>query len=155
MQDFALASLIRRLLRAKTKGEAEALAGDVGADYSGLIWQLVKRLTFRRTLSQNALLHKRFKDIADHYGDRSATDVKGECHMQFGLTIRLRDPQFAWIWERTGALLPYEKQVKLMASGTLSMSSAMTTAELTEYLDDMAREYRARGVVLTDPEADA
>lgn len=107
----------------------------------------------KRTLSQNALLHMWFDEIAKHHGDRSATEVKGECHHEWGLTIRLRDPQFAWIWDRTGAHLTYEQQCRLLASEALGVSSKMSKAELSEYMDAMRRHYDEIGIRLTDPEA--
>lgn len=105
-----------------------------------------------RTTAQNALLHQWFGQIAAHYGDRNMADVKGECHVQYGLPIRLRDPVFAWIWKRTGAGLSHEEQRRFFAKGGLPMSSVMKIKELTEYMDAMSNDYRAQGVWLTDPE---
>jgi hypothetical protein len=106
-----------------------------------------------RTLSQNALLHKWFGQIAAHFGDRDAMTVKGECHHKFGLPIKLRNEQFAWVWKQTGAKLTYSQQCNYLASGTLNVSSGMSVKELTEYMDAMARDYREQGVDLIDPEA--
>jgi len=105
-----------------------------------------------RTLSQNALLHKWFGEVAKQRGDVDMLDVKGECHQKWGLAIKRRCPQFAWIWAQTGAKLPHEKQCKLLASGNLNVSSSMTKPELSEYMDAMSREYRQRGFRLTDPD---
>jgi len=105
-----------------------------------------------RTGQQNRTLHMWFGEIAKQCGDRSAIDVKGECHRTWGLAIKMRDPQFAWVWEKTGAHLGYEKQCSLLASGVLNVSSSMTAKELSEYLDDMSRHYRTNGYYLTDPE---
>lgn len=104
-----------------------------------------------RGLSANALLHKWYGEISKHRGDMSAADVKGECHQRWALNIRLRDAQFAWIWERTGALMDAEKQRKFLASGQLAVSKAMTPKELTEYMDEIEREF-APTVALTQPE---
>lgn len=105
-----------------------------------------------RTLSQNALLHKWFGEVAKQRGDVDMLDVKGECHQKWGLAIKRRCPQFAWIWAQTGAKLPHEKQCKLLASGNLNVSSSMTKPELSEYMDAMSREYRQKGFRLTDPD---
>jgi len=105
-----------------------------------------------RTAQQNRTLHMWFGEIARQSGDQDALDVKGACHRRWGLAIKMRDPQFAWIWERTGAKLDYEKQCSLLASGVLNVSSSMTAKELSEYLDDMSRHYRTNGYYLTDPE---
>ena len=105
-----------------------------------------------RTLSQNALLHVWFDEIARHNADLDATDMKGICHREWGLTIRLRDRQWAWVWEQTGAHLPYEKQCKLLASGVLNVSSGMSKPELTEYMNAIQQRFLPMGVQLTIPE---
>lgn len=106
----------------------------------------------KRSLSQNALLHRWYGEVAAQLGDADATTIKGLCHRQFGLTIRLRDEQFAWIWNRTGAGLSYERQCKFLASGILGVSSKMTKPELSEYMDAMRQHYAEAGICLTDPE---
>jgi len=153
LKDHALIILIRKLLEQKSRKFAEALAADCGDEYRPIIKEIIPHLKFddKRSLKANALLHLWFKEIADHLGDRSALDVKGECHRDLGLVIRLRDPQFNWVWARTGALLDYEKQSKMLASGVLDFSSAMSTADLSAYMDEISRFYEAKGVRLTRP----
>lgn len=106
-----------------------------------------------RTRAQNSLLHQWFGQVAAHYGDRTMTDVKGDCHVEYGLAIRLRDPVFAWVWARTGAHLTPEEQRRFFAKKGLPMSSVMKLPELNEYMTAMSKDYRAEGVYLTDPEA--
>lgn len=69
-----------------------------------------------------------------------------------GLMIRMRNPQFAFIWNSTGAKMDYEKQCKLLASGVLSVSSGMEDKELREYLNEVSRHFRGEGFRLTEPE---
>ncbi|KZY50996.1 hypothetical protein A3734_06450 [Sulfitobacter sp. HI0054] len=105
-----------------------------------------------RTISQNSLLHKWYGEIARQKGDRTAAQVKGQCHREYGLAIKLRDPQWAWIWNHSAGALDYERQCKVLASGVFNVSSSMTVAELTEYMDAMQQDYTAQGVRLTQPE---
>lgn len=134
------------------------ITADDAARVAGMItglpipFTLTWREGAKRSLDQNALLHRWYADIAKHYGDQTAMQVKGECHVAYGLPIRLRDPAFAWVWKQSGAKLPYEKQCALFERGILAMTSAMTTKELSEYMDAMSAHYRAQGVHLTDPE---
>jgi hypothetical protein len=107
----------------------------------------------KRSLDQNALLHKWYGEVASQSRDTTAMQVKGQCHVAYGLPIRLRDEAFAWVWKQSGARLSYEKQCRLFERGTFAMTSAMTTKELSEYMDAMSRDYRAEGFRLTDPEA--
>lgn len=105
-----------------------------------------------RTNSQNSLLHKWFTEISVQVGDSTMTDIKGQCHRKYGLAIKLRDAQFAWVWQRSGAGLTYDQQCSLLASGVLNVSSSMTVKELTEYMGAMGKDYREQGYTLTDPQ---
>lgn len=105
-----------------------------------------------RTSQQNRTLHMWFGEIAKQQADLDASEVKGMCHRQWGLAIKLRDPQFAWVWDHSGAHLTYEQQCRLLASGVLNVSSSMSVDELSEYMDGMSRHFRADGVRLTAPE---
>lgn len=105
-----------------------------------------------RTKQQNRTIHMWFGEIAKQCADLDAVEVKGICHREWGLTIRMRDPMFAWLWGNSGAKLPYEKQCKLLGSGVLNVSSGMSVEELSEYMDAMSRRYRSDGFTLTDPE---
>lgn len=105
-----------------------------------------------RTTRQNRTLHMWFGEVARQQADLDASDVKGMCHRRWGLTIRLRDAKFAWVWEQSGAKLPYEKQCKVLASGTFNVSSEMNVDELSEYMEAMSRHFRSDGLTLTDPE---
>lgn len=104
-----------------------------------------------RSLNQNALLHKWFGEIAQQLGDRTAMSVKGECHVNYGVPIRSRDPIWMRVWSKLFAPLSYEQQCFLFERGILAMTREMTVKELTEYMDAMALHYRAQGVVLTEP----
>ena len=153
MNDAGLITVIQRLLSAKTKEAAKDFVGTLGDDYRPISERLLARITFTRTLNQNALLHVWFGEIAHWHGDRDAKQVKGEMHHAYALDIRLRDPQFNWIWKHSGARLNYEQQCGLLASETLNVSSAMTTKELTEYMSAIERHYAQLGLALKVPEA--
>lgn len=149
MKDAGVICALRGLLRCLKKSEGEAYRANVGADYSDIVDAFFRRMTWpsdKRSLSQNAKLHAMFGDIAKQSEDMSAQDVKGECHRDIGLNIRLRDPQFEWVWRQTGARLDREKQAILLASECLGLSSGMTSKELKEYIDQIEREYSRRGV---------
>jgi len=105
-----------------------------------------------RTVPQNSLFHQWMQELADQHGDLDEHDMKGICHREFGLPIRLQDEVFGWVWEKTGANLSYEKQCKLLASGALGLSSGMTTPQMKAYMDTIQRKYTEKGFRLTDPE---
>ena len=105
-----------------------------------------------RTLSQNALVHKWYGEIAKQTGDRTAAQVKGQCHLEYGVPIKMRDPSWAWVWAQISKRLDYEQQCKVFEKGILAMTRVMTVKELTEYMDAVSQAYRAQGIRLTDPE---
>ena len=104
-----------------------------------------------RSLDQNALLHRWYHEISAQRGDISASEAKGQCHHRYGLPIRLRDAQFAWLWKHSAARLDYEKRCAVLASGQFQISSKMTTKELTEYMRAMESDFVSRGFHLTKP----
>lgn len=107
----------------------------------------------KRTLSQNALLWRWYGQIATHLGDITAMQVKGQCHVAYGVPIRRRDPIWSRVWERMFDGLTYEQQCFLFERGILAMTREMSVKELTEYMDAVQAHYRAQGVPLTDPDA--
>lgn len=149
-KDSGLYHILENLLRlSKAKG-VEYIAKEVGVAYRPIVERVHARWKDdKRSLRANALLHQWFGQIATQTGS-DAKSIKGECHHEWALDIRLRDEKFAWVWERTGALLSYEKQCSLLASETLGISSRMTTKELSEYMDQIERHYRTQGVQLTE-----
>jgi len=106
----------------------------------------------KRTLSQNALVHKWYGEIAKHYGDRTAMQVKGQCHVDYGVTIKMRDPAWAWVWRQISERLTYEQKCRVFEKGIVGMTSVMTTKELSEYMDAVSQHYRGEGIRLTDPQ---
>jgi len=115
--------------------------------------QVVTIMPPGRSLDQNSLLHMWFSEVARQRDGVTLLDVKGEAHHKYGLPRKIAsDPQFAWVWSKTGALLDYEKQCKYLASGVLNVSSTMSKPDLKSYMDDFSRDYRQMGFVLTDPE---
>lgn len=106
----------------------------------------------KRSVSQNALLHKWFGEVARQTEGETLIDVKGRAHRHYGLPIKMQDQQFAWVWERTGQSLSYEQQCAYLSCGILNVSSSMTAPQLREYMDAFARDHRAQGIQLTAPE---
>ena len=151
MKDFALSALINRVLSAKTKGEAATIAGDVGADYSDLVWKLVNRLTFKRTLNQSSLYYKWIAQISKHTGE-TELEVRRYVKLIIGCKILVEeDKEFEAFCKTALKPLPYEKC--LQAMDYVAVSSLMTTKQMTKYMDMIERHYRAQGVQLVTPEA--
>lgn len=107
-----------------------------------------------RTGEQNRLLHKWFEEIAKHRGDVSAAEVKAECNLTYGRPIKMRDDAdwkavFGYLFDA----LSHEKKLKAIRILDVPFTRSMTVAQLSEYMDQMQRDYSENGVRLTDPEA--
>ena len=105
-----------------------------------------------RTLSQNALLHKWFGEIAKQTHE-TADQVKRECKFYQGCPILMADdPQFVAFLSNLKNLTVEEK---IAAMDYISVTSVMTTKQLSAMCDAVEAKYLPQGVRLTQPEAKA
>jgi hypothetical protein len=110
-------------------------------------------LTFKegkvRTISQNALIHKWFGEIAKQTHS-PIDEVKRECKLKQGCPILMADdPAFCAFLQHLKNLT-YEQ--KLEAMDYVSVTSAMTTKQLSQMGDAMRAKYLPQGIHMTDPE---
>lgn len=102
-----------------------------------------------RTDSQNALIHKWFGEIAKQTNE-SADQVKRECKFYQGCPILMaEDPLFVAFVEKIAHLTTEEK---IAAMDYVSVTSVMTTKQLSKMCDAVQRKYLGQGLRLTDPE---
>lgn len=106
----------------------------------------------KRTNPQNALVHKWFGEIAAHCGDKTAREIKAECNLQFGLDIMNQDSAWEKAFGYIFGNLSYPAKIKAIMVFDIPFTRKMTVPQLTQYMDEMGREYRSQGVYLTDPE---
>lgn len=107
----------------------------------------------KRTLPQNATVHMWFADVSNQLGDSSEAEVKADCNATYGIPILRRDnPEWA---EEFAALehLNHEALRKLIRVLDVPITRKMTSKQLTEYMDQMRRDYAEAGIVLRDPDA--
>lgn len=108
----------------------------------------------KRSNRQNRLGRQWINEIAAQLPDRPAEEWRGYCKLHFGIAILKRDSElFAKEYDATIKPLPYEAKLKLMMEPfSFGVTSRMNTAQKTEYLDTIHREFSGMGVELTDPE---
>ncbi|MBO9437297.1 hypothetical protein J7354_01355 [Sulfitobacter sp. R18_2] len=102
-----------------------------------------------RSLSQNALLHKWFGEIA-RQTHSTADQVKRECKFYQGCPILMADdPQFV-------AFLSHLKNLtveqKIAAMDYISVTSVMNTKQLSAMCDAVEAKYLPQGIRLSQPE---
>lgn len=102
-----------------------------------------------RSLSQNALLHKWFGEIAKQTHS-TADQVKRECKFYQGCPILMADdPQFVAFLSNLKGLTVEQK---IAAMDYVAVTSAMNTAQLSAMCDAVMAKYLPQGVRLTIPE---
>ena len=106
-----------------------------------------------RTSAQNRLLHKWFAEIAKQKGDETAADVKAFCNLTYGRPILDRDDEewraaFGYIFDQ----LNHAAKIKAIRVLDIPFTRKMRVEQLSEYMDQMGKDYREAGFRLTDPE---
>jgi hypothetical protein len=108
-----------------------------------------------KTTQQNRLQRQWCNDVAEQLGDRSAEDVRAFSKLHFGVPILRADSEaYCAAYDSLIRPLAYETKLRYMAVPfDFAVTRAMTTKQLTQYLDAMAAHWRGAGVHLTDPGA--
>ena len=106
----------------------------------------------KKTNPQNRTIHMWFNEIAAHCGDKTEREVKAECNLQFGLDIMTQNEDWSKAFGYIFGNLSYAAKIKAIMVFDIPFTRKMTVPQLTQYMDEMGREYRSQGVYLTDPE---
>ena len=112
------------------------------------LFQLVPE---KRSLSQNAISHAIYTQIAGQLEDQSVQEVRAECKLRFGVPIlRGNNEKFRAMYDKAiRETLTYEE--KLAAMEFLPVTSLMDKAQFSEYLDTVIRAYSQQGISITMP----
>lgn len=115
--------------------------------------QIVTVSSANRTTEQNALIHKWFSQIAIQKGDESMLDIKAHCNLIYGRPIKVRDdPEWEAVFGYLFDRLNYDKKIKAIRILDVPFTRSMNVDQLSEYMTNMARDYRQEGFSLVDPE---
>jgi len=107
-----------------------------------------------RTDAQNRLIHKWFSDIEKEGAGSSFADIKADCNLTYGVPILTRDnPDWSAAFGYIFGALNRPAQIKALRVLKVPVTSQMGVKQLTEYMDQMQRDYAEGGIHLTDPEA--
>lgn len=107
-----------------------------------------------RTAAQNRLIHRWFSDIERHHSiGQTAAEIKAQCNLTYGLPILTRDdPEWASAFAYIFKSLNHEAKLKAIRVLDVPFTRRMGVRQLSEYMDQMQRDYAEMGVRLTDPE---
>lgn len=108
-----------------------------------------------RSISQNALAHKWFNEIATWLGDRDASEVRAYCKLNHGVKMLVtEDEEFRDKWHNmVKDRFNYEEKLALMLEPfDFPVTRLMSVKQMTRFMDAIYREFSAQGVPLTVPD---
>lgn len=102
-----------------------------------------------RSVSQNAIVHAWYQQIADELKEDPAVRVKAQCKLFYGVPIlRAEDDEFRQKYD--GLIRDrFTVDEKLALMEWFPVTSLMNRSQLSQYIETMQREYAKRGVRLT------
>lgn len=104
-----------------------------------------------RSLDQNAISHAWYEQLARELREDDAKGWKRHCKLHYGVPIlRAEEEEFRAFYDTAVRPLSYEK--KMAAMDFVPVTSIMTKAQLSGYLEVMQSEFMVRGVMLEFPE---
>lgn len=106
----------------------------------------------KRSIDQNAISHSWYEQIATELREDTVLAIKCQCKLQYGVPIlRAEDADFRAMYDASIKGRTYEEKLAIMKY--LPVTSLMTTAQLSQYLEAMQTAYASRGVYLEFPNA--
>lgn len=106
-----------------------------------------------RSIAQNRLMWLWAHEASVQRQDVDARDVQSEWKLRFGIPLLIADDEkMAATWAKAEAKLTYEEQIELMEY--MSVTSIMTSKQLTSFLDQVYRHSVEHGIDLTEPDGE-
>jgi hypothetical protein len=102
----------------------------------------LKKVEKARSLSQNALSHVWYAQVAKEENEYTAAEVKRNCKLHFGVPILRENPDYSEMIGKILDPLGYEDRVKAM--DYLSVSSLMKKPQMSRYLEAIQAHYASR-----------
>ena len=109
------------------------------------------KISNRRTLSANALLHVWIDQISMRLGD-THVNVKAELKLLYAVPILRADPQFEGFYNKCLAGLTYAERLKSMQY--ISATSLMSKKQLSACMDNIEKAYSKEGIILKSNKED-
>lgn len=124
-----------------------------GALDSGNVVEIdVRPLKHSRSYEQNRLQWLWYKE-ASLQGDMTPQEYRAYCKAHFGVPIlRAEDEEFRAVYDKVIRPLDYADKLELMREPIdFPVTSRMTVAQMTEYLNQVHGHFRGLGFELTEP----
>lgn len=103
-----------------------------------------------RSLDQNSLIYALYQQIAAQQPESSIVDIRREAKLHYGVPIlRAHSEEFRYVYDK--AIKPLDYEFKLRAMDWLPVTSKMSKAQGSEFIDTVIREYSQQGLCLVHP----
>ena len=110
----------------------------------------LKVTAMSRSLSQNDISHAWYEQVSQELRDESVLGVKCISKLHCGVPIlRAEDAEFRALYD--AVIRPLDYELKLEAMKAWPVTSLMSKTQMSQYLDDVAKYWSTRGVILTRP----
>lgn len=107
----------------------------------------IKPWSRHRTNDQNSFINTMYRDIAKQLDGEGIVDVRRRCKLHYGVPIlRANDEKFRGIYDKV--VRPHIYEDKILIMDFLPVTSLMNTAQASEYIETVIREYAGHGVSL-------
>lgn len=108
----------------------------------------------KRSPNQNDLSFKWYQEVAQHFGDRTPSDVRAYCKLHFGVPIRREtDAVFREKYDRILKPLSYEQKLECMVDPLdFPVTRDLKKPQMNRFLDEVFSHWWGKGVQLTQPE---
>ena len=105
-----------------------------------------------RSLEQNTMAFRIFKDAADQLGDRTVNEVRAWAKLEIGVPIlRAANGLFRERYDKIVRPLSYEDRLAMMVEPIdLPVTRMMKVREMTEFLDTLIQRLAEQGIVLRE-----
>lgn len=112
----------------------------------------IEEAKISRTKAQNRLLHRFFSDIERQTMGQTAAEIKAHCNLTYGRPILARDdPEWESAFGYIFDSLNHPAKLKAIRVLDIPFTRRMGVKQLTEYIEQMQRDYAEAGIRLTDP----
>ena len=107
----------------------------------------------KRSVFQNNLQRMWILEISEQLGDLTPEEIRGYCKLTIGVPIlRAENDDFCEKYDVVFKPLPYETKLELMQEPfDFAVTRLMSTKQKSTYLDNMARYWSNKGILLSDP----
>jgi hypothetical protein len=103
-----------------------------------------------RSLDQNSMIYALYQQIAAQQPESSIVDIRREAKLHYGVPILMaHSEEFRYVYDK--AIKPLEYEFKLRAMDWLPVTSKMSKAQGSEFIDTVIREYSQQGLCLVHP----